>query len=375
MKKKSMAVLARYVTNCIIICVIASVLTGCEVVPGGKSKLEPVSQEQAITELSSYDTIEIISHDTDLNNYIDTFTYKGYKYYPYMTQETTGTIAFLFSTENNEWQRYEADTEITHKEEIWDVSGEWEYSGFSERVFVNPSTTIYFKLTINSFDGKTLEGSYYYYKKYVSEESEEKSGIINGSNHSNPFTNLNAFAVFMTDILGTHYFIIDKNDGVMVSGVDSAKYGLSYATRIDTDSHYVQDYANVLLDETKQKIISSNNGENGLEVTCNGAQIVIVTVDDLQGMTTDEYALNLFNSLGIGDRDRNNGMLLVLYPTEARGWLMPGVGITDYWTDARCEEYLDKYFWPLVDMGEYDMAVNSMFDHLLEGFKDYYGVL
>ncbi len=56
--------------------------------------------------------------------------------------------------------------------------------------------------------------------------------------------------------------------------------------------YYVADYAGVLSDTLEQKIISS---DVDLEQKCDGAQIVVVTVDYLDGMLSDEYALQLFN--------------------------------------------------------------------------------
>ena len=69
---------------------------------------------------------------------------------------------------------------------------------------------------------------------------------------------------------------------------------------------YVGDYAGVLTDATEQYIIAEN--QKLAEAT--GAQIVIVTVDFLDGMEIEDYAYTVFNTWGIGDKERNNGLLL-----------------------------------------------------------------
>ena len=42
------------------------------------------------------------------------------------------------------------------------------------------------------------------------------------------------------------------------------------------------------------------------------AQVVVVTVNDLSRMEIEEYALNLFRNWGIGDREKNNGVLILV---------------------------------------------------------------
>jgi uncharacterized protein len=88
-----------------------------------------------------------------------------------------------------------------------------------------------------------------------------------------------------------------------------------------SEEYYVADYAQVLSDDIEQKIISSNVD---LEQKCEGAQIVVVTVEYLDGMYADEYAMRLFNDWGVGSREKNNGMLLLLATEEKKCWLTTG---------------------------------------------------
>jgi uncharacterized membrane protein YgcG len=47
-------------------------------------------------------------------------------------------------------------------------------------------------------------------------------------------------------------------------------------------------------------------------------EFAVVTVTSLDGMTIDEYKTALFNAWGIGKRGKNNGLLLVIAPTEGK---------------------------------------------------------
>jgi len=134
---------------------------------------------------------------------------------------------------------------------------------------------------------------------------------------------------------------------------------------------YVTDDARVLTEATRQDIISANLD---LEQRCNGAQIVIVTVEYLDGMPSDEYAMRLFNDWGVGDASADNGMLLLLATEELKGWLIVGTGIAGAFTDAMAGDYLDRYFFPEVDARNYDTAVRNISEALFSWYAGYYGV-
>lgn len=138
-----------------------------------------------------------------------------------------------------------------------------------------------------------------------------------------------------------------------------------------SESFYVADYANVLDAET-EKLICDYNG--ALEYQCDGAQIVVVTIDYLpDGMYSDEYADQLMAEWGVGDAEANNGMLLLLAANEARGWLAVGRGLGNAISSNEVDDLLNTYFWDYVDADEHDAAVRSLFPQLLAWYDGYYG--
>ncbi len=74
-----------------------------------------------------------------------------------------------------------------------------------------------------------------------------------------------------------------------------------------TKEFYVNDYADILSEETEQYILEKSVALEQ-ETT---VQIVVVTVPDLEGESLEEYATDLFREFGIGDKDKNNGLLLL----------------------------------------------------------------
>ncbi len=136
------------------------------------------------------------------------------------------------------------------------------------------------------------------------------------------------------------------------------------------DDIYVGDYANVLSKETEQYIIEQNQVLN--QVT--GAQIVVVTVDFLDGMDIEDYAYTIFNDWGIGDQEKNNGLLLLLAIGEDNYWVMQGKGLEGILSSGQLGDYLYEYLEPDFVAGDYDAGVYSVFHVFLGWFQDYYDV-
>ena len=136
-----------------------------------------------------------------------------------------------------------------------------------------------------------------------------------------------------------------------------------------TEDFYVADYAEVLSDTTENMIISQND----LLYSQTGAQIVVVTVRYLEdGYYADEYAVKLFNDWGVGDSEKNNGILLLLVTEEGKGWLTQGSGIEAYLTNDDVDMMLENYFWKKFDKGDFDGAVETLFSELIEWYEDTY---
>lgn len=134
------------------------------------------------------------------------------------------------------------------------------------------------------------------------------------------------------------------------------------------ENQYVLDEAGVLSEETEQEIISKN--QDLFEET--GAQIVVVTVDFLDGETIDDYAYSLFNAWGIGSQERNNGLLLLMAIAEDNYYAMPGYGIEDYFDGAKLKDMLTQYLEPDFAAKDYDAGAKKFFDAALSDMETYY---
>lgn len=100
------------------------------------------------------------------------------------------------------------------------------------------------------------------------------------------------------------------------------------APKIEVDeTSAVADHADILSADTEAYI---NNISIQLQDSC-GAQIGVYTLDGMLGNSTMEgVAYEVFNTWGLGDADKDNGVLLLLAPYEADGgdyYIMRGDGL------------------------------------------------
>lgn len=101
----------------------------------------------------------------------------------------------------------------------------------------------------------------------------------------------------------------------------------SYTPWPSPDSGYVTDHANLLSKEQHEKIeqwLYKAEKEQGVE-------IIVVTVASMQSYTgtprtIEQFATGLFNRWGIGDRDRNNGVLILVSPGDRKARIELGAG-------------------------------------------------
>ncbi|WP_029902157.1 YgcG family protein [Prevotella sp. 10(H)] len=92
-------------------------------------------------------------------------------------------------------------------------------------------------------------------------------------------------------------------------------------------------------------------------------QVFVVTVKDLQGYAVSDYAARLGEKWGIGQKDKNNGVLILIKPRigNERGqvFIATGYGVEHILTDARTGRIIDQYMMPYLQTGDYYNAAKS----------------
>lgn len=140
---------------------------------------------------------------------------------------------------------------------------------------------------------------------------------------------------------------------------------------LDDNGSYCNDAADVLSETTEDKInVIANDLE--LETT---AQLVVVTVKTTDGMAIEDYANEVFNTWGIGDATRDNGILILIVTQQKDYWIQTGDGIRKTINDSFLSDLIYDYkFNDMVDYNEkYDErilgVVNKINDKVLDKYQ------
>ena len=125
-----------------------------------------------------------------------------------------------------------------------------------------------------------------------------------------------------------------------------------------TKDFYVNDYANILSNETEEYIISKSSKLAGID----GTQIVVVTVKNLEGYSLESYATKLFRECGIGDKNKNNGLLLLLALEERKFRVEVGYGLEGILPDGKTGRFQDEYIIPYLKENKWDEGIKNGYD-------------
>lgn len=135
-----------------------------------------------------------------------------------------------------------------------------------------------------------------------------------------------------------------------------------------TTEFYVNDYANIISKEVEEHIISKNT-----ELEANtGAQIVVVTVPNLEGRTLEEYSNELFREFGIGSKEQNSGLLLLLALEERQFRVEVGYGLEGILPDGKTGRIQDEYIIPYLKENNWNEGIKSGFDAYLNTINSEY---
>lgn len=131
---------------------------------------------------------------------------------------------------------------------------------------------------------------------------------------------------------------------------------------------YVQDFAHVLTEQQKKELI-----DLGMYLDDHtGAQIAVLTVDSLQGLQVDEYALKAFREYKLGNADKDNGVLLLLALNDRKIRIEVGYGLEGILPDGKVGRILDSYSLPYLEEGNIGLAVTNTYKQLFNEVSSEY---
>jgi len=128
-------------------------------------------------------------------------------------------------------------------------------------------------------------------------------------------------------------------------------------------SGYVNDFENILNNDSElETTITAFEKESSIE-------IAIVTVNDFQGTTIEDYAVKLFAKWGIGKKETDNGLLIIVSKNSRQTRFEVGYGLEGTLPDALTGRIQDHYMIPYFQQDNYSEGVKQGLEATIKTLK------
>lgn len=137
-----------------------------------------------------------------------------------------------------------------------------------------------------------------------------------------------------------------------------------------TDEFFVNDFVNIIDENDESEIMKI--GVDLYEQTT--AQIVVVTIDSLDGYDVDEYALELGRAWGVGSEEKDNGVVILLSLSDRQISIQVGYGLEGCLNDGKVGRILDNYAIPHLSNNDYSTGLVEAYKAVASVVCEEYGV-
>jgi uncharacterized protein len=135
----------------------------------------------------------------------------------------------------------------------------------------------------------------------------------------------------------------------------------AYALTFPALTGRVVDQANIIAPATRPLI---EQKLTDLE-TKSGIQLVVATVNSLEGQEIEPYANQLFRTWQLGEKAKNNGVLLLVAPNERRVRIEVGYGLEGTLTDALSKVIISNAITPRFKAGDFSGGIARGVDDII----------
>ena len=97
-----------------------------------------------------------------------------------------------------------------------------------------------------------------------------------------------------------------------------------------------------------------------------GAQLAVVTIQSLEGGQIDDFSNKLFARWGIGEKGKNNGILLLVAMEDRKARIEVGYGLEPILPDALAGRILEQRLFPAFKQKRYAEGLSSTVNQLCE---------
>jgi len=129
----------------------------------------------------------------------------------------------------------------------------------------------------------------------------------------------------------------------------------AFAADVPYLSGRIVDNAEILGQETKRKLTAQLKAHEA-ETT---NQIAVLTVPSLEGESVEFYAEQVFNAWKLGQKGKDNGVLVLVAPGERRMRIEVGYGLEGTLTDVAASRIVRNVMTPRFKAGDFDAGVSE----------------
>lgn len=118
---------------------------------------------------------------------------------------------------------------------------------------------------------------------------------------------------------------------------------------------YVNDFAEIISEASEAEL------EADLEAftASTSNELAVVTLKSLEGDTIENTAVALFEQWGIGQKDKDNGVLLLIAPNDRELRIEVGYGLEPVLTDSRSGNIIRDVITPKFKANDYDAGISD----------------
>lgn len=127
-----------------------------------------------------------------------------------------------------------------------------------------------------------------------------------------------------------------------------------------TDRFFINDYADIIDDATEDYIF-----EKGKTYNSNGGpQVVVLTMQSIDGASLEDFSISTARKWGIGAKDSDNGVLILLVMDSRDIRIDVGYGLEGVLNDGKCGRFI-RNAKDALSSGDYSAGIKSIYDDVI----------
>lgn len=129
----------------------------------------------------------------------------------------------------------------------------------------------------------------------------------------------------------------------------------AFAAEVPYLSGRVNDNAEILSAEVRRSLSEKLKAHEDRT----GNQVVVLTLPTLEGDSIEEYAVRVFKEWGLGQKGRDNGVLVVVASQDRRMRIEVGYGLEPVLTDLQAGRIIRNVMTPRFKAGDYNGGIDA----------------